>query len=909
MPRRRACSVLVLLALVAAPLPARAWGFTAHRLIHARAIDALPPGPLRALFEANRAWVAEHSIDPDLQRSESSEPDHFLDLDSFGAYPFPELPRVEAEHLARHGEPARERGRLPWKVAEVHAELVEALRQGRLERALPLAAALGHYASDAHVPLHAATNYDGQLSGQRGIHGRWESGIFERFQRQIEKRIAPPRVRPIAKPSEAVFDVLLASFLRSRQALASDLSAAAGPDLAQTPQDERYPDLYYSEMWEREGESVVERVSGSIGLTASLWQSAWQAAGRPALDAGFRFRYVRRAVKGVLVSLDGAGAALMDDAVARGLMPALARLRARGATAAGSAGNLPQKTAAAHAALFTGSWADRSGIAGNVMSMAGASVAEQADGYSSTGLRAEPIWVSVARQGLRASVASAPQSFPFEPYLEERRFGRSFGQSLTLFDGYGSLRASPRALGADALRPRPPSGWLGALPAHAGPALEVSFEVAGASVDGLLYDDPEDAAAGFDSLLVTLDKDVSAGVVLKPEPARGADAGAFRSLRLRAGGGEAALFLRLYELAPDASRLLLLQMPPHVLRASLPSLEGAAFAATGGFLGNGASWLYAEGRLGPPLDQGGDGSAERRYLESVALVIRQFGRLADFAALRTAPDLLVAYLPYPDEAEHVWGGFLDPGLPSHDPALAARLRPYHDEVMRAVDGYLARLVENAGPDAVIAVAADHGQRGVDRVFRPNVALREAGLLELLPEGGLDLARSRVVYHEGNSGFLLVNTQARGGPVAPDAEAEVRRAAAAALVAARDSESNRPLLAGAVDAHAARVGEAASGLGGPAGGDLYLDPAPGVLLSAALSGPRSGAARPRGDHLGGVFVRDAQAAFSIAGPGVAAKPLGLVRQIQIAPTLCALLGIDPPAQAEGRPIEAALAFER
>jgi hypothetical protein len=139
MLRPRALLAVVLPALLAAPLPARAWGGTAHRLIHGRAVDALPPGPLRAVFGANRAWLAEHSVDPDLRRSGSADPDHFLDLDSFGGYPFPDLPRVEAEHLARHGEAARERGRVPWKAAEVYAELVAALRQGRLEQALPLA--------------------------------------------------------------------------------------------------------------------------------------------------------------------------------------------------------------------------------------------------------------------------------------------------------------------------------------------------------------------------------------------------------------------------------------------------------------------------------------------------------------------------------------------------------------------------------------------------------------------------------------------------------------------------------------------------------------------------------------------------------------------------------------------------
>jgi arylsulfatase A-like enzyme len=50
-----------------------------------------------------------------------------------------------------------------------------------------------------------------------------------------------------------------------------------------------------------------------------------------------------------------------------------------------------------------------------------------------------------------------------------------------------------------------------------------------------------------------------------------------------------------------------------------------------------------------------------------------------------------------------------------------------------------------------------------------------------------------------------------------------------------------------------------------------------------------------------------AAFAVAGPGVASgADLGLIRQIDIAPTLCALLGIDPPARAAGRVLTGALA---
>src|SRR5262249_31735259 len=163
---------------------------------------------------------------------------------------------------------------------------------------------------------------------------------------------------------------------------------------------------------------------------------------------------------------------------------------------------------------------------------------------------------------------------------------------------------------------------------------------------------------------------------------------------------------------------------------------------------------YEKGGLGPPLWAGGDGTAERRYLETVALVVRQTGRLDDFAFERTGWELLLSYLPYPDEALHVWYGYLDPSLPRHDASLAARLRPFLDDVLRLVDGEIGHLVRRAGPEAVVAVAGDHGFVGVDRTLRPNVALREAGLLALDAAGHLDVAHTRAYYAPGQ--FVLIN---------------------------------------------------------------------------------------------------------------------------------------------------------
>ena len=98
-----------------------------------------------------------------------------------------------------------------------------------------------------------------------------------------------------------------------------------------------------------------------------------------------------------------------------------------------------------------------------------------------------------------------------------------------------------------------------------------------------------------------------------------------------------------------------------------------------------------------------------------------------------------------------------------------------------------------------------------------------------------------------------------------------------------------------------------GIGGPEGGDLYVSLLPGYDLSGDLDGEVVEAVAPRGAHFLNPERPEMLASFVVAGPGVAAgAKLGLIRQIDIAPTLCALLGISPPAQATGTVLRAALA---
>jgi Type I phosphodiesterase / nucleotide pyrophosphatase len=632
--------------------------------------------------------------------------------------------------------------------------------------------------------------------------------------------------------------------------------------------------------------TAVPRLLGGVLLVLGM---AALSPGKNAPDA------VRRRPRFVLASLDGAGAKVVADAVARGVMPALAALRAEGATARGSVTSLPAKTASGHATLFTGAWPDVNGVTGNSVILPGASLLEPVSGYRSEPLRAEPLWVTAARQGLRATMLSATQDYPFEPYEAGGRFGGPHGDRLVFLTGYKGAWVEDVVYRAKDLVRRRATGWRGARTAEAD---EIELSAGETTLHGLLLDDPVDPARGFDTLLLALEKDTAKAARLKPAPPGTTDAYAAVPARLR--GYDFPVFFRLFALSGDGSDLVLYRARSGTFLSNRPPLVPAVTEATGGFVGNGAGHAYESGALGPPLAEGGDGLAERRYLDTVRLVERQFERLLEFGATRTEWDVLVGYLPYPDEILHRWWGYLDPSLPGHDPVLASRLRPFLDEGLGIADAYVAALRRHAGRDALVAVGADHGMTSVRTRVRLNAALREAGLLALDSWGRIDLARTKACYLEPGGYFLFNRTGRPAGSVPEEGTNDLRARIESMLRDLRDPRSGRTLVEDVF-----LPGER-DGTGGPHGGDLYFRLVPHVLPTGEASGDVVYEGPPRGEHLLAPDRDDMYASFVVAGPGVAAgADLGLVRQVDLAPTLAALLGLAPPAQSRGVILERAL----
>lgn len=276
----------LILAVISIPAPAAAWGFDAHKFIADRMIALLPP-ELRPLFEERRSFIVERAIDPDLWRTvgwEEEPPNHFLDMDhkAFGPYPYAGLPRDYADAVQKFGRDfIHQQGLLPWRTSEFYGRLsreFESLKRERppgyaVDNIVLFSAVLAHYVSDGHVPLHSVINYNGQLTGQDGIHSRWEAELFVRNRAALT--IAPPPVKPVTVPRDAMFDVLLASNRDSANVLESDRAAAEGREF--------YDDAYFEAFAKGSLSTLERRLNDSISAVASFITGAWEAAGKPAI--------------------------------------------------------------------------------------------------------------------------------------------------------------------------------------------------------------------------------------------------------------------------------------------------------------------------------------------------------------------------------------------------------------------------------------------------------------------------------------------------------------------------------------------------------------------------------------------------------------------------------------------------
>ena len=282
---------LTFLAILSIPASLLGWGFWAHKEITKTAIESLPDG-LRDFFRAHADSLIEKSVEPDKIRfSDRLEPfRHYINIDRYGTYPFPELPRHYDEAVRKFGKGTVDSsGTVPWRIAECTEKLTESFKRRNAQDIVFYASYLGHYVADAHVPLHAAVNYDGQMTGQKGIHSRWESRIPEKFGAAYRLEVRPAVY--LDRPLDSAFGTILESYLEVDSVLSLDKQAQES-----LPEKDRfvvrkrknrvqyeYTDKYYDRYNTLLNGMVERRMNDAAQRVASYWYTAWVNAGRPEL--------------------------------------------------------------------------------------------------------------------------------------------------------------------------------------------------------------------------------------------------------------------------------------------------------------------------------------------------------------------------------------------------------------------------------------------------------------------------------------------------------------------------------------------------------------------------------------------------------------------------------------------------
>jgi hypothetical protein len=272
------------------------WGTFGHEHINKAAVFALPE-PMRLFFYNHIDYITQESTVPDLRKytmlDKAETPNHYIDLEKFGS--IDSIPRASAEAFLKYKpEFLNEYGTLPWHIQDMMEKLTKAFKNKRKTEILFLAADLGHYIGDAHMPLHTTINHDGQLTDQRGIHALWESLLPEMFGESYNYSTAPASyIQDIQKNT---WELILHSHQLADSLLLADKQLRKqfkygrifktddkGNVLKNKFNQQIYEDVYAERLHDALNGMVQNQLRAAIVCLSSYWYTAWVNAGKPIL--------------------------------------------------------------------------------------------------------------------------------------------------------------------------------------------------------------------------------------------------------------------------------------------------------------------------------------------------------------------------------------------------------------------------------------------------------------------------------------------------------------------------------------------------------------------------------------------------------------------------------------------------
>ncbi len=266
------------------------WGFFAHQKINRLAVFILPP-PMIGFYKKNINYLSEASVNPDRRRYAVADeaPRHYIDLDDYGDSAVYKLPRYWNQAVKEIGNDSlAAHGIVPWHITKIYDQLKDAFLLRDPRKILRISAELGHYIADANVPLHTTSNYDGQKTGQAGIHALWESRLpelhFTEYDFFVGKAEYVQNIQMKAWAAIARSSAAVDSVLRFEKVLSEKMESKKFSFETKGKQTVKIVSIEYSKAYHQLLSGMVERqFRASVKMVGDVWYSAWVDAGQPDL--------------------------------------------------------------------------------------------------------------------------------------------------------------------------------------------------------------------------------------------------------------------------------------------------------------------------------------------------------------------------------------------------------------------------------------------------------------------------------------------------------------------------------------------------------------------------------------------------------------------------------------------------